>query len=282
MELDIIVPAMRRAGTQRLLDSLAAQTRRPDCVTLVSNELQPADLDWHGLAGRIIAFRSDVYAVGASDVALRGNVGIWSSRGTHLLLAADDQVAPRGMIVAWVELLVGRPFAWGHHRLYDGAPRVAELLDRDLATGASREQGVNCWHGYWSAYSGSFGAEVDYLRRAGGIDMLFHGRHAGEDQNLGYRLGLRHRDGPRVFIHEPPAWWHPPFDADAAEPYPAPGWSNVCVGSHAMTTTPIGRGRLQRCSACPYWRYDGDDPQQPEPLIRFDPAAVQVAWEHVT
>lgn len=276
MQLEVMAPAMRRDGAQRLIDSLAAQTRRPDAVTLVSNEMVAADLAWHGLNGRVLAFRSEAYAVGERDVALRGNIGIFHGTTSHILIAADDQICPRDGIAAWERALVGKPFAWGHHRLFDGAPDVAALLDRPAETGASRERGVNVWHGYWSAYSGSFGAWRDYLMRAGGFDMLFNGRHAGEDQNLGRRLAHHNRDGLRVFIHEPPFWWHPPFDAPS-ESWPAPGWANVCPdGAHSWVATPMAKGQLLRCTRCPLWRYDGDDPQQPDPLIRFDPALVTI------
>src|SRR4051794_1975579 len=95
--LDVVIPSLGRSTLVRTLDSLALGTTRPDCVTIVSNEVG-AEVVAAGLDARVVRFESDRYPYGDRDVALRRNVGIFSSRCSHVLTFDDDQIAPRSMI----------------------------------------------------------------------------------------------------------------------------------------------------------------------------------------
>ena len=270
----MIIPSLGRATLPRALESLAAGSELPDTVTVVSNEV-PGDLDRFGLRVRVLRFDSRHYGYGDRDVVLRRNIGIFSSRCSHVLTFDDDQVAPRHMTRSVFERLAREPVVWGHHRYarMDGCT-VAELLDRPAAEGAPREHPPNAWHGWRSCYAGLFAARQGIVTGCGGFDMAFNGRHAGEDQALGRRLALRHGRTSRVFVHEPPFAWHPAEPV----PWPPPARSNLCPsGAHDRYEERVGGVTLERCRRCPWQAPAGDEGLFGDsPGIPFDPGLVVV------
>jgi hypothetical protein len=241
--IDIVVPATRKGATQRLIDSLVRGTRVPDQITVVSNEID--SLNPQGMNVRIIRFDTDAYGVGYRDVALRCNVGIYSSNAKYILISGDDQIASHVTVQAFGHRLeAGARTVWGHHRFtYFAGKTVGDIMSMPPTLGKSREQGVNRYHSFRSCYSGSFGAGADYLRSVGAFDMAFNCRHAGEDQHLGLRT-----DGRSVFIHEPPYWWHPLEE----ERWGAILKSNMC-DSHELEEFVTNTALLMRgCAKCPF------------------------------
>jgi len=274
MTLDVVVPAVRTATLSRLLWSLAQGSIRPDMVSVVSNEVD-GEVETHGLEVRVLLFSSERYPFGAYDLALRRNVGIFYSACSHVVTFDDDQIAPRTMLAAVRGLLEDRPYVWGHHRYASFARFSPEaLIDRAPRAGRTREHPPNAWHLWQSCYGGMFAAERALLERLGGFDMIFSGRQAGEDQNLGRRIARAVDGRERVFIHEPPFAWHP----EENEAWPATSLTNLCSGSHQLGDEVIGDVRVRRCRSCPYLVADDYDSKLfgDEPVLPFDAGLVEV------
>src|SRR5215813_7200767 len=107
--------------------------------------------------------------------------------------------------------------------------------------GRTREFPPNAWHSWMSAYAGLFGADRKVLLQVRGFDMIFSGRHGGEDQNLGRRLAKFVDGGSSIFVYEPPFAWHPEENA----PWDQPVVSNVCSGDHQVVIDT--RDGIHRC-----------------------------------
>ena len=154
--LDVIVPSVRPATVGRLLESLALGSVRPDAVSIVSNEVE-ASIETHGLDVRLLRFRSSEYPIGDRDVALRRDVGIWSSEHSHVLTLDDDVVAPANLIETSRALLADEPYFWGHYR-YISFPGYAleRLVELPPELGRRRENPPNSWHLWMSCYAGAF------------------------------------------------------------------------------------------------------------------------------
>jgi hypothetical protein len=276
LSLDIVVPAVRRATTQRLVASLARNTMRPDAVTIVSNEVEPT-IDTGGLDVQIVRFRSDAYPIGDRDVALRRNVGIWASECTHVVTLDDDLVAPPNLVETSLALLRDNPYFWGHHRYisFSGYP-LERLMELAPELGRRREDPPNSWHLWMSCYAGLFGAEREIVVRAGGFDLIFSGRHGGEDQSLGKRLAAQVAGTERVFIHEPPFAWHP-AEPDAWDP---PAYTNLCPGPHRLEERSVGGVFVSACRRCPYFVAPDDSALFGDDVVlRYDPAEVEITLE---
>jgi hypothetical protein len=279
MEIDVVVPSIRPAGLQWALDSLSRNRHPPDLVTIVTNELD-RDLECHGLEVRVLSFSSDRYPVGCCDLALRRNVGIWSSPCTHVMLFDDDHVAPEGLVESTRQRLAERPYCWGHYRFLSFAGRsLNEILQLPPEAGRPRENPPNAWHGYQSCYGGLFAARREVVIELGGFDLLFLGRCANEDQSFGRRLALQVDGTERVFVHEPPFAWHP----EERLPYPPPGYTNLCAAEHDLQDAEVGGVAIVRCRRCPYQRHDdseetlfGDGVVMP-----FDPGEVEVRIKRI-
>lgn len=272
--VDVIVPVRRPQTVGRLLEALALGSRVPDQVTLVGHEV-PLDLSPQGMAVRVLRPGGDTYAVGDRDVVLRRNVGAFTS-GLDLLVFLDDDVVPARTTVESVERLLHRtPVVWGHHRFLPlDDLSVGALLDLPPTAGRSREDGVNRWHQWMSCYGGMAAFSRDLFVEAGGYDMAYAGRHAGEDQDLGRRLALRLGHAGRAFIHEPPFAWH---DV-TSQPWAAPSWTNLCTGPHDVTEQRCGAVSFSTCRRCPWRQARGELPHDGwEPLVTFDPALAPVS-----
>lgn len=271
MTIDIVIPTLRPQAVLWALESLAAQTRRPDFVTLVTNEIgAPPEMD--GLPVRVLQFRSDCYPIGDRDLALRRNVGIFFSRATHVITFDDDQVAPANLVEDSARLLAGASFFWGHHRYIPFTGRSVPALQALSANaGRPREHPPNAWHLHLSCYGGLFGAEANMLREAGGYDMIFCERQAGEDQSLGRRLA-RMQGSEKVFIHEPPFAWHP----EELLPWSEVRYSNLCQTTHDVVIDVVAGLRIERCKVCPHLRALDADLLRDDVVLRFDPARVTV------
>jgi hypothetical protein len=274
MEIDVVVPSIRPAGLQWVVDSLSRNRRRPDLVTIVTNELN-RDLECRGLNVRVLSFSSGQYPVGCCDLALRRNLGVWLSPCEHVMLFDDDQVAPEGLIESALERLADRPYCWGHHRFLSFEQHTLdEILRLAPEAGRPREHPPNAWHGYLSCYGGLFAARRDVVIEVGGFDLVFLGRCANEDQSFGRRLAL-HVDGDdRVFVHEPPFAWHP----EGRLPCPPPGYTNICASDHDLEDAEVGGVAMVRCRRCPYHRHN--DSQETlfgdGVVMAFDPDKVDV------
>lgn len=271
---DVIVPVRRPRAVGRLLEALALGSQVPTRVTLVGHEV-PLHLDPQGLAVRVLRLGGDTYAVGDRDVVLRRNVGAFAS-DLDLLLFLDDDVVPARTTVETVTTLLRRsPVVWGHHRfraLRDLS--VEALIDLSPAAGRAREEGVNRWHLWMSCYGGMAAFRRHDFVEAGGYDMAYAGRHAGEDQDLGRRLSLRLGHCGQAFIHEPPFAWH---DVES-EPWAPASWSNLCRGPHDLAEERRSQVLFVACQRCPWREAVGELPHDTaEPLIPFDPALVEVS-----
>jgi hypothetical protein len=275
VEIDVVIPSLRPQTVTAALASLSLGSRRPDLVTIVSNEIG-RDVDCHGLAVRVLRFRSAIYPVGSQDVALRRNVGIWSSPCSHLITFDDDQIAPADMAASAAALLEQSPYFWGHYRYlrFDGLT-VEQIVRLPPEAGRAREHPPNAWHLWQSAYGGLFGASKDLLLEVGGYDMAFCGRHAGEDQDLARRLARRVYGSERIFVHEPPFAWHPEERIAWGEP----GWSNLCTDGHELAAARVGGLPAQRCGRCPYFQLTGPVGGNGRLIIPFDPDSVEIVVE---
>lgn len=249
--IDLVVPSLRKESVERLLHSLSLGTRRPGTVSIVSNEVDDS-LETYGLNVRFIRFTSDYYAVGYRDVALRCNIGVFASEADMVLISGDDQIAAYDTIELGVELFRHHPFWFGHHRFVDFNDRSVEYISRLAPSeGIEREHPPNAYHLWQSCYSGSFGIRREVFEKIGGFDMVFNCRHGGEDQNLGKRLLWQYNKTDRVFIYEPPFWWHPIVH----DGWTKPVYTNLCAGAHALTLA----DSFETCTRCPYKRYIGPE-----------------------
>ena len=274
----MVVPARRTATIDRLLFGLARGQARPDAVSIVSNEV-PSGIETHGLPVRLLRFRSETYPVGDHDVALRRNVGIWSSECSHVLSLDDDLVAPASLVESSLALLRDEPCFWGHHRyIWVDGYGPERLLELPPELGKARESPPNSWHLWLSCYGGLFGFERSLVQGIGGYDLAFSGRHAGEDQALGKRLAARLGESEQVFVHEPPFAWHP---ADP-EPWEPPAWTNLCADGHELEERRVNGLRVHGCRRCPYFVAAEQEPLfGDEPVLPFDPALVEVTVEQL-
>jgi len=279
MTIDVIVPVRRIHNVERLLWSLSRNSRRPDCVTLVTNDPAISTAPGFGLNVRAVRFSSARYAIGSLDAALRRNVGIWTSQASHVVTFDDDQLAPVSLVEAIAGILQNKPFCWGHHRFLDFTARTySETLTLPPEAGRPREFPPNAWHSWLSCYAGLFAAEREFLIRAGGFDMLFGGRHGGEDQNLGRRLAALDGRSTSIYVHEPPYAWHPLTNTNWDEPCD----SNLCAGEHSLQTGEMDGVQVQRCSLCPYYWAPESEVLRPDAHIRFDAAQVKIHEEKLS
>ncbi|HSS79800.1 MAG TPA: hypothetical protein VLK24_01270 [Gaiellaceae bacterium] len=269
MSLDVVVPALRTATVDRLLWSLAHNTVRPDAVSLVSNEV-PDAIETHGLEVRLVRFRSERYPIGDRDLALRRDVGIWSSECSHVLVLDDDLVAPANLVESSLALLERESHFWGHHRYISFAGYSPErLLELPPQLGRPRETPPNSWHLWLSCYGGAFGAERSLVHELGGFDLAFSCRQSGEDQSFGKRLS----GGRKVFIHEPPFAWHP----TDPEPWGPPAYSNLCAGEHELASADLNGMPVSSCRRCPYFvALDEELLFSGEVFLPYDRAEVEV------
>lgn len=274
MTIDVVIPALRQTEVERLVYSLEEQTRRPDTVSIVSNEIDPFP---SSMNVRILRFNSRIYAVGFKDVALRQNVGIFESQADHILISGDDQIAPPTMIEDSLRVLETEPFLWGHHRIIDfNGLTVDQVRMMPMVRGHPRETPVNYGHAYTSCYGGMFASRRYLLWDMGGFDMAYMCRHAGEDQQLGYRLMRRHNQ-PNVFIHEPPFSWM----SGSRAPWGPPRVANVCRGEHMLMRTFYGGLPFDACERCPFLVFVGQEKLllRERPIIPYDHKAVTVRSE---
>lgn len=262
------MPAVR--VPQQLIDSLDLGSRRPDLVTIVSNEVP--ELETHGMNVRVLGFKSDWYCYGENDVVLRRNIGIWWAQGDELVFLDDDEIACWNLVETTHDLLMGSSMIWGHHRFVDFEGRqVEEVMGLFPGEGRSRETMPNRYHGWYSSYAGMMAAKFRFLRdELGGFDMAFVGRHAGEDQHLGRRQ-MKLQNLPGIYVHEPPFAWHP-----LVSPPRAPLQSNSCW-EHDLVfeADPGGQVNWSRCVKCPYRVAEGDV-SEPRLLVPFVPTLVEV------
>ena len=248
MKLDVVVPVTRTKTIGRLLKSLSLGTSQPDVVTLVSNEV-PSNTETFGLPVRIIRFSSDTVPIGYGDAAVRRNVGIWASSGSHVITLDDDLVAPANLVATSRDLLCARPYFWGHYRYIRFTDHsIEDLVTLPPESGQTREYPPNAWHLWTSCYGGLFGVKTDVLREIGGFDLVFSCRHSNCDQQLGRRLARRIHGTDRVYIHEPPFAWHP----TDPEPWGPPVYRNICSTEHQTFDSLIGAMPVQRCAQCPW------------------------------
>jgi hypothetical protein len=273
MELDVVIPAARPATVERALQSLSLGSRAPDAVSIVSNEVEPA-LRTFGLPVRILRFESVVYPFGVRDLALRRNVGIYASRCSHVMTFDDDQVASRAMLAETVRLLEDEPCVWGHHRYIDfDGWSVEQLVDLAAERGRPREHPPNAWHLYHSCYGGLCAADRELLEEVGGYDMIFSGRQAGEDQQLGWRIAQRRHASDRVYVFEPPFAFHP----ERMEPWSPPRRTNLCPGSHRLERVSLAGVEVESCRDCPHFATDIEmNLLSVRPLLPYDHSLVEV------
>lgn len=274
MTIDVVIPAIRQQAVERLVYSLERQTRPPDIISIVSNEVEPFP---SSVKTRILRFDSRIYAVGFKDVALRQNVGIFESESDFILISGDDQIAPPTMIADSLAVLETEPFFWGNHRIIDYGDMTVDAIQALSSNhGLSRENPTNYGHAFTSCYGGMFGIRRYLLWDMGGFDMAYMCRHAGEDQQLGYRLMRRHNENTAI-IREPPFSWmgtgRPPWDP--------PRVTNMCRGEHVLSRSFYGGLPFDICLYCPYLVFVGLEKSllRERPIIPYDHTQVTVRSE---
>ncbi len=278
MEIDVVIPAVRVNSIPPLLYSFSRNRVRPDLITIVSNEV-PSDINTLGLKVRILRFTSRDYPIGACDVALRRDIGVWKSPCSHIVTFDDDQLAPSTLIESSRDLLTRQRFFWGHYRFLDFSRyTIEEIADLPPSRGRPRETPPNAWHLWRSAYGGLFGAEKMLVQQIGGFDLIFCGRHAGEDQHLGRRLARFAGQGERIFVHEPPFAWHP----EAKVPWPPVKYSNLCSGSHDFENQGGSGMSIRKCRGCPFFEPPAGDLSHDDVAILFDGSKVDVLVEELS
>jgi glycosyltransferase involved in cell wall biosynthesis len=277
VKVDVVVPA-RRDTIDRLLYSLSLQTRPPDTVLIVSNEVSPKSVP--GLSIEMIGFGSGHYQVGFMDVVLRRNIGIWESMADLIVFQDDDLIASPGMIEACIERTQDEPFVWGHHRYttFTGRP-WGEIMALTPEDGRPRESAPNREHGWQSCYAGMMASRRDFLIEVGGFDMMFLGLHAGEDQQLGRRM-LDRVGKTRSFIYEPPFSWHP------EEPREPRSWidgpTNMCPdGSHEWDLMWYNGVQFNRCKRCPGQKLWSEVPIDNRVVVPYEHSRVQLKKEFI-
>jgi hypothetical protein len=274
MQVDVVIPTMRPDFVRTTLYSLSKNTVKPDMVTIVSNEIKE-NLSCYGLKIRLVRFGSSYYPVGYLDVVLRRNIGIWSSTCSHIITFDDDQIAPNNMIQKSIELLSRRPYFWGHHRYINFSKyQVDEIIQMPPEKGRSRENPANAWHSWLSCYGGLFGAERALIQRLGGFDMVFCGKHGGEDQNLGRRIARNIDQRDRVFIYEPPFAWHP----EEKIPWSISS-SNLCPSKHQLLRSSYEGLVIEKCVFCPFFRIVSGQINRDNVIMKFDPSKVDIIIE---
>jgi hypothetical protein len=279
MDIEVIVPVRRRVTIDRLLRSFSRNTVRPGAIWLVTNELDSAQVVTYDLDVRLVRFESDSYPIGFNDAALRRNVGIWASTASHVVTFDDDQVAPPSLIQSMMRVLSVTPVCWGHYRFIDVENRTFdELMALSPDAGRTRETPPNAWHSWQSAYGGLFGAQRTLVQQAGGFDMVFSGRHGGEDQNLGRRLAALVHGGESVYVHEPPFAWHP----ERAIPWDEPRYTNVCRGEHNLVEGNVRGVAAHTCTRCPYYYVLDAVLAGRAVTMPFDSSQVRIAVEQLS
>lgn len=274
--IDLIVTSLRQDLTQRLIESVSKGTIKPGMVSIVSNEID--SLDPMGLNVRVIKFTSNKYPIGYKDVVVRCNVGLYASEHQYVMFAGEDHVAAKTTIADSINLFAEKDYWWGHHRITTFADKDVDTIQGMLPhQGVSREHGVNRQHLYQSCYSGSFGAKAQVLRDVGGFDMAFACRHGGEDQQLGRRLAQKFEGTDKVFIHEPPYWWHP----QEKEPWGKTYYINTCLSKSDHDTVPVKHGEFvfEACKKCPYYSYIGPSEMLytvSNPILRYKHDNVEI------
>ena len=277
--IEVVIPSLRQEAVERLVLSLCLGTVVPTVVTVVSNEAQPFAVP-PGSRVRLLRFESQDYCIGELDVALRQNVGLFTTECDLIVIQGDDQIAPPTMIADTIEGMEGKEYLWGNHRLIDfRGMTLEEIMALPMERGASRENPVPpARHGYWSCYGGMFAAQTSLIHEVGGFDMAFLGRHAREDQQLGYRL-MKRAGESGVLIEEPPFSWHPIElrQGNVREHLPwLPAITNSC-GDHQWSEVLIGGIKFVRCTVCPAQRF-GDAEERlfrGEVIIPYRPDWVQ-------
>jgi len=278
--IDVVVPVRRRAAiVDRVLRSFSRGTILPGAVLLVTNELDRRDVNSYGLDVRLVRFESDLYPIGFNDAALRRNVGIWAASAPYVLTFDDDQIAPPPLIESAGAALVNTPVCWGHHRFIDfDAFTFEEVIALPADAGRPRETPPNAWHSWRSAYGGLFAADRGRLQHAGGFDMVFSGRHSGEDQDLGRRLAATVHGGASIYVHEPPFAWH----AEKPTAWEECRYSNLCRGDHSLAVTTISGATAHACSRCPFYLVSRVESTEPHARIPFDVSKVRTTVTQIS
>ena len=290
MSIEVVVPALRQRPVEWLVSSLTLQTHPPDIITIVSNETQPFEVG--EVPVRLLRFASGAYGIGEKDVALRQNVGIYEAECEYIVIQGDDQVAPPSMIEDTLQALTDAKkerqddFIWGNHRLTEWEGKTLEeirLAPRD--TGISRENPVPPYrHGFWSCYGGMFAAKTDFIQDFGAFDMACNGRHANEDQQLGFRLSCNKGNMGSSYIDEPPFSWHPMElrngDGRIGSPWLTPIRNGCGEGNHNLGEARVKGLRFLSCWNCPYTKYVGESVslvQRADVVVRYRPEWVETS-----
>jgi hypothetical protein len=184
------------------------------------------------------------------------------------------------MVEDVLDALNGHWYVWGNHRLIDFAAHTKEEV-RELPreSGTTREDPTPpAWHGFHSCYGGMFAAMTGRLQEFGGFDMAFNGRHAGEDQALGFRL-MRNEKEDHVWICEPPFSWHSielKTGISTRESWLEPLTNGCGKGNHEFSSKVLNGVSYMQCNRCPVWNFwDSPKLYRENVLIRYKPELVQ-------
>ena len=283
--LSVVVPTTRvKTVFSRLLPSLAAGSRLPNEVILVGNHAEHTGGEFP-FPCRIIHYSSTKWCTGIRDVVLKRNIGALCATNDWLVFLDDDVAIPRTFLDSCLKPLTKQRYFWGNHRYIDmDKHTVKALLNLDPSHGASRERPPNHLHSWHSSYAGCFGIARDLFWSLGGFDMAFMGRHAGEDQDIGFRL-MRRLGKKGTYVFEPPFAWHP--TNLSTEEVVVPDCAEVCghhltdrnMNSHAYASLHISGVWFRYCSKC---HYRISTPSQPswrpknDLIVPFDPTDFDV------
>ena len=188
--VSVVVPTYnRRAGIERLLQSLEAQTLPPDRFEVVVVDDGSTDGTSEALTGRQTSYRLRVYAQHNAGPASARNAGIHYAEGRTIVFLDDDVVPSAGLLAAHVAaqgdaddlVVVGPmypPTDWSRSVWVRWEER--QLLKQYDAM----EQGLYpCTPRQF--YTGNASAPRELLLRAGGFDARFK---RAEDVELAFRL----------------------------------------------------------------------------------------------